>query len=252
MRILLTNDDGYGAPGLDVLTKYLVTASERAGGAHEIVVIAPETERSGVSHAMSLRNPLKVRKLETDRYTCSGTPADCVIVAGLKVMEGEVDLVISGINRGPNLGTDIIYSGTCGAARQAALVGIPAIAVSCARYAEPLDYRAGAAFVANNLDKLISIWRPDSFININAPSSGDESLPARWSIPGRNRYHDTMKSFEGAEGYLYCYLAEGRSERAFDPASDHHAVQDGFIALSLVNIHPEAAHPAEWNGSAFS
>lgn len=251
MRILLTNDDGYGAPGLAVLLKYLIEVSERSAGAHEIVVIAPETERSGVSHAMSLRNPLKVRMLEEGRYTCSGTPADCVIVAGLKVMEGKVDLVISGINRGPNLGTDIIYSGTCGAARQAALAGIPAIAVSCARYAEPLDYRAGAAFIAANLDRLVATWKPDSFINVNAPSSENERLPARWAIPGRNRYHDTMKSFEGAEGYLYCYLAEGRSERAFDPISDHHAVQDGFIALSLVNINPEAAHPAEWNGSAF-
>jgi 5'-nucleotidase len=251
MRILLTNDDGYGAPGLAVMLNYLEALSERSPGTHEIVVIAPETERSGVSHAMSLRNPLKVRMLEEGRYTCSGTPADCVIVAGLKVMEGKIDLVISGINRGPNLGTDIIYSGTCGAARQAALAGIPAIAVSCARYAEPLDYRAGAAFVAGNLDRLAATWKPDSFINVNAPSSGDERLPARWAIPGRNRYHDTMKSFEGAEGYLYCYLAEGRSERAFDPSSDHHAVQDGFIALSLVNIHPESAHPAEWNGSAF-
>lgn len=251
MRILLTNDDGYGAPGLEVLLHYLMAAPEPAGGAHEIVVIAPEVERSGVSHAMSLRNPLKIREVDKGRYTCSGTPADCVIVAGLKVMEKGVDVVISGINRGPNLGTDIIYSGTCGAARQAALVGIPAIAISCARYVEPLDYRAGAAFVASHLEKLVSTWKPDSFVNINAPSSDDESLPARWAVPGRNHYHDTMRSFEGAAGYTYCYLAEGRSERAFNPDSDHHAVQDGFIALSLVNIHPEAAHPAEWNGSTF-
>src|SRR3989339_1996642 len=180
MRILVTNDDGIDAEGLDILVTYLKAASERSGSRHEITVIAPEGERSGVSHAMTLRHPTKVKKLSESTYTCSGTPADCVIVARLGIMEGRPDLVISGINRGPNLGTDIIYSGTCGAARQAALVGIPAMAVSCAQYAQPLDYRACAAFVANNLDRLVAAWKADSFININGPSSSDENLPGRW------------------------------------------------------------------------
>jgi len=252
MRILVTNDDGIDAEGLDILVTYLRAASERSGSRHEITVIAPEGERSGVSHAMTLRHPTKVKKLSESTYTCSGTPADCVIVARLGIMEGRPDLVISGINRGPNLGTDIIYSGTCGAARQAALVGIPAMAVSCAQYAQPLDYRACAAFVANNLDRLVAAWKADSFININGPSSSDENLPGRWAIPGRNRYYDNLKCFDGADGYKYCFLADGRSEREFDTASDHHAVTEGHIAVSLVNIHPEAAHPAAWNGSPFS
>jgi len=252
MRILLTNDDGIDAEGLDVLESYLKAVTASDGKKHEIVVIAPEGERSGVSHAMTLRRPTKVKKLSEGIYTCSGTPADCVIVAGLKVMDGMPDLVISGINRGPNLGTDIIYSGTCGAARQAALVGIPAIAVSCAKYQPPLDYRACAAFVAHNLDQLIAAWKANSFINVNGPSSSDESLSARWTVPGRNKYYDNLKCFDGADGYTYCFLAEGRNERAFDLQSDHHAVSEGFIALSLVNIHPEAAHPAAWNGSVFS
>lgn len=251
MRILVTNDDGIDAEGLEVLVSYLKKASEKSGSHHEIVVLAPEGERSGVSHGMTLRRPTKVRKLSEGTYTCSGTPADCIIVAGLGVMPGLPDLVISGINRGPNLGTDIIYSGTCGAARQAALVGIPAIAVSCAQYHPPLEYRACAAFVANNLDLLVSTWKSDSFININGPSSDDEHLLARWSNPGRNKYYDNLKCFDGADGYTYCFLAEGRNERTFDPQSDHHAVSEGFIAISLVNIHPEAAHPAEWNGTIF-
>lgn len=252
MRILVTNDDGIDAEGLDVLVSYLKKASEKSGVNHEIVVIAPESERSGASHAMTLRHPTKVKKLSEGSYTCSGTPADCVIVAGLGVMKDKPELVISGINRGPNLGTDIIYSGTCGAARQAALVGIPAIAVSCAKYNPPLDYIACAAFVANNLDLLVAKWKEDSFININGPSSSDENLPARWAIPGRNKYYDNLKCFDGADGYTYCFLAEGRNERTFDISSDHHAVSEGAIAVSLVSIHPEAAHPVEWNGSVFS
>ena len=252
MRILVTNDDGINAEGLDVLVSYLKGISEKTGADHEIFVVAPDGERSGVSHGMTLRRPTKVRKLSHNTYTCSGTPADCIIVAGLQVMTEKPDLVISGINRGPNLGTDIIYSGTCGAARQAALVGIPAIAVSCAKYNEPLDYRACASFVARNLDALVEAWKPDSFVNINAPSSGDETLSARWTIPGRNKYYDNLKCFEGADGYTYCFLAEGRNERTYDPFSDHHAVSLGDIAISLINIHPEAAHPSEWNGLQFA
>jgi len=251
MRILVTNDDGIDAEGLDVLVRHLKAAKGKGGAEHEIIVIAPEEERSGVSHSMTLRHPTKVKKLSEGVYSCSGTPADCIIVAGLWVMKEKPDLVISGINRGPNLGTDIIYSGTCGAARQAALVGIPAIAVSCAHYIPPLDYTACAAFVANNLDRLMAAWKADSFINVNGPSSDGMAIPARWTIPGRNRYNDNLKCFEGADGYTYCFLAEGRNERSFDTKSDHHAIAEGNIALSLIGIHPEAAHPAEWNGSVF-
>jgi len=252
MRILVTNDDGIEADGLKVLVEYLKKISDRNGSAHEIVVVAPESERSGVSNAMTLRRPTKIRQVAHATYTCSGTPADCIIVAGLQVMGERPDLVISGINRGPNLGTDIIYSGTCGAARQAALVGIPAIAVSCAQYKDPLDYRACAAFVAFKLEALVAAWKPDSFVNINGPSSDSESLVARWTIPGRNKYYDNLKCFEGPDGYTYCFLAEGRNERTYDPFSDHHAVSLGNIAISLVNLHPEAAHPTEWNGLEFA
>ena len=137
MRILVTNDDGIDAEGLAVLVQFL--SDESYGGkGREIVVLAPEAERSGVSHAMTLRRPTKVRKLNEGYYSCSGTPADCVIVAGLGVLPWMPDLVVSGINRGPNMGTDIVYSGTCGAARQAALAGVPAIAVSCAAPGLPL------------------------------------------------------------------------------------------------------------------
>jgi 5'-nucleotidase len=252
MKILVTNDDGIDAEGLDILVAYLKAMNDATDAGHRIVVIAPEGERSGVSHSMTLRHPTKIKKLSEDVYTCSGTPADCIIVAGLGILKWQPDLVISGINRGPNMGTDIIYSGTCGAARQAALAGIPAIAVSCARYNPPLDYRACAAFVANNLDSLTASWREDCFININGPSSSDETLAGKWTVPGRNRYYDHLKCFDGADGYTYCFLAGGKSERDFNPLSDHQAVEEGFMALTLVNIHPEAIHPEEWTGREFN
>ena len=252
MRILVTNDDGIDAEGLDVLVRYLKASKGNSGAEHEITVIAPAEERSGVSHSMTLRHPTKVKELSAGVYSCSGTPADCIIVAGLWVMKEKPDLVVSGINRGPNLGTNIIYSGTCGAARQAALVGIPAIAVSCAQYLPPLDYSACAAFVANNLERLLAAWQADTFINVNGPSSNDTSIQARWTIPGRNLYHDSLKCFDGADGYTYCFLTDGHNERTFDAMSDHHAVAEGNIAMSLIGIHPEAAHPTGWNGSIFA
>lgn len=250
MRILVTNDDGIDAEGLAVLVQFL--SDESYGGkGREIVVLAPEAERSGVSHAMTLRRPTKVRKLNEGYYSCSGTPADCVIVAGLGVLPWMPDLVVSGINRGPNMGTDIVYSGTCGAARQAALAGVPAIAVSCAQYTPPLDYRCCASFVAGNLEALMKLWREGSFININCPSADETQRPARWTVPGINRYHDALSCFDGLDGYRYCFLGEGKSERLPNPISDHQAVLDGEIALSLIDIHPAAVQPESWNGKRF-
>lgn len=253
MNILVTNDDGIAAEGLEALVAELKKIRGPDGERkHAITVIAPDTERSGVSHGMTLRHPTKVRRLSEGLYSCSGTPADCVIVAGLGVVSEKIDLVVSGINRGPNLGTDIVYSGTCAAARQAALVGIPAIAVSCAANREPLHYGAAAAFVASSLEMLLAAWKPDCFVNVNAPSSQEAGLEAVWSKPGRNHYNDILKCFDGVDGYTYCFLAEGRQERTPDELSDHHAVAQGKVALSLIDINPRASHPEDWNGRTFN
>ena len=249
MRILLTNDDGIQADGLHALFDALKGLKGTNGNPiHEIWTVAPEHERSGVSHAMTLRKPTKVKKLGDFTYSCSGTPADCIIVAGLGVLRETPDVVISGINRGPNLGTDIIYSGTCGAARQAALVGIPAIAISCAALGDTLEYRGLTSFLAAHLEKLVDLWRPDSFVNINGPSSACEDLRAIWTTPGKNRYIDNLKCFDGSDGYTYCFLAEGKQERVPDGASDHHAISEGFIAISLVETQPRAAQDPSLNG----
>lgn len=250
MRILLTNDDGIQSDGLYALIDALAKLRDMNGKPlHEIWVVAPEHERSGVSHAMTLKKPTKLRRLGDFRYSCSGTPADCIIVAGLGVLQDAPDLVISGINRGPNLGTDIIYSGTCGAARQAALEGIPAIAISCAAFGDDLEYQGLTAFLAGNLDRIVSLWKPDSFININGPSTACTDLKAIWTNPGKNRYRDNLKCFDGVDGYTYCFLAEGRQERTPDIYSDHHAISQGNIAISLIEIHPRAFHDPSLNGS---
>lgn len=234
MKILITNDDGVHAEGL----KALVASLKKD---HEICVLAPDQERSGVSHAMTLRNPGKIRKLGESEYSCSGTPADCVILACLGAVDFQPDVVISGINRGPNLGTDIIYSGTCGAARQAALVGLPGIAVSCASYRDPLLYGAAASFVRRHLARLVELCGPDCFMNINAPSSDDDTLPGEWTVPSVRRYKDRLKSFEAPDGYSYCFLSDGRIETMDGAGTDHGAVAAGRVAVSSVLVYPQVS-----------
>jgi 5'-nucleotidase len=239
MTILLTNDDGYASEGIRVLAEAL-----RSQG-HETWVFAPDAERSGQSHAMTLRHPLKLRRHAEREYSCSGTPADCVILAGHGVLPCKPEAVISGINRGPNLGTDLVYSGTAAAARQASMLGIPGIALSLAEFREPFLYDGLAYTVAEGLEELLRLWNPEVFINVNAPSGPAERRFAfRESRPCRRTYHDTLKVFDGADGHSYCFFTDGRVESVEAEGSDERAVRDGYASVSRVLVYP-VAEPAE-------
>lgn len=234
MKILLTNDDGYMAEGILAL-------EESLSKGHEVWILAPDGERSGMSHAMSLRHPLKVRKIAERRYTCSGTPADCVILSAHGVMPFSPDIVVSGINRGPNLGTDLVYSGTAAAARQAAMVGLPGIAVSLASYAAPFRYKALAELLASRLDEFIELWSPDVFINLNAPDATDGTVyEIEETVPSRRRYRDTLKFFEGPDGYSYCFFGEGTIETDPETGTDEDAVRRGLASMTRVAVYPHA------------
>ncbi len=250
MVILVTNDDGVHARGLKVLVEALQSIRTEDGiPRHTVYVVAPDDERSGVSHSMTLQRPARVRKLSDYRYSCSGTPADCVIISGLWLLDNKPDLVISGINDGPNLGNDIVYSGTCGAARQAAFGGIPAIAVSCASYGPNIDYRGCASFVAAHLDGLRSLWKAETFVNVNGPSSDRNDLVALWAHPGNNSYSDTLTKIERKNGDIYFILGEGTQSRPNDEASDHEIVTRGYISVGLIGIHPVSAHDPSLDGT---
>lgn len=237
MRILITNDDGIDAPGIKVLAAELSRE-------HEVLVIAPDRERSGVSHAINLQHPGSLSQRGEREWACSGTPADCVFLAQLGALPFIPEAVVAGINRGPNLGTDIVYSGTCGAVRQAALFGTPGIAVSCAGRREPLEYLGAASFVRRNFSLLLSHCTAESFINVNAPSSADEALAGRWTRPGLRKYHDRIQVFDAPDKKRYCFLVGGQTETVHDPASDYEAVEEGFVAVSPVLIHPQV--PADF------
>jgi 5'-nucleotidase len=162
--ILLTNDDGIEAAGLRAL-------EEALQGLGRIVVLAPDRERSAVSHGLTIREPLELTRLDDDHYRLSGTPADCVLYALTRLLSPAPDLVVSGINHGANLGDDIMYSGTVAAAREAAHHGIPAIACSQAYDELPISFERGKPFIRTLVETTLSGLHPPSLcLNVNIPT----------------------------------------------------------------------------------
>ena len=164
MNILITNDDGYEAEGIKVL-------AEELSKNHNVYVLAPSTNRSAVSNCLSVHNSLEVKKVSDNVWSCSGFPADCVSIAVQSSLFKDVkfDGVISGINKGPNLGTDIIFSGTCAAARQACMYRIPGVALSLDSNSKnylddsTFNYELLADFVSKNLEKILEISKKTDF-----------------------------------------------------------------------------------------
>ncbi len=175
MNILLTNDDGYQAEGLKVLEETLLAFG------HKVWVCAPFVERSGQSHAMTLKDKVTFTRYDEYHYYCSGTPADCVLYGVMgKVVDVEFDLIVSGINHDYNASTGILYSGTVGAAREATLRNHKAIAIS-AHLDEDINkfpFKEAATFLAENLEEFMSFCTPNVLLNINVPPKTD----GRWEV----------------------------------------------------------------------
>lgn len=230
MKILLTNDDGIHAEGLLALVKYLEKK-------HEVWVVAPDRNRSGVSHGITMAEPLKLCQLAENRFSCSGVPADCTFTAINGILNEYPDVVISGINKGPNLGTDIIFSGTAAAARQASFYGIPGIAVSLASFEEPLDYSALADFVSKNIEKLVTLCEKDIFLNINAASL-DSYKGYKLTSLSKRSYQDKVSLYNAPNGKFYSFFLGGGVESFGDENSDEKATAQGYISISRVLSQP--------------
>jgi len=171
--ILVTNDDGINAPGLKVLEKIAKSL------AREVWVVAPETEQSGASHSLTLTQPLRMRRLGAQRYAVSGSPTDCVLFAICNLMtDNPPDLVLSGVNRGANIGDDVTYSGTVAAAMEATILEVPAIAMSQASNDENVAHWPTAAkFGTEIVLRLVEAgWSDDIFMNVNFPNCKPEDV----------------------------------------------------------------------------
>ncbi len=229
MKILLTNDDGFGAQGLEALIAAFSVH-------HDVWVVAPDQDRSGVSHGFTMNVPLCIKTQASQQFACSGLPADCTDVGIKKIVTGKPDVVVSGINKGANLGTDIVYSGTAAAARHACMHGIPGIAVSLSSDGH-WDYIPLASFVANNIEQLIQLHEKDVFININA-SDKDILKGCKYTIPARRNYQDVPEFFTAPNGHTYSFFNGAPVQTDLIEGTDYTAVHNGYISISRVLAQP--------------
>lgn len=243
MTILLTNDDGIYSPGLTALQEEFSTY-------HDVWTVAPDGERSGYSNSITISEPIRCTQVDERRYASSGTPADCVILATRGAIPVMPEVVISGINIGPNLGSDIVYSGTCAAARQAAYRSIPGIAVSLNSFHAPFHFAPVAQFVAKHLDELLELWNEDHFINVNAPNLAEPRGTAI-TTPAMRRYDDVLLPFEPPRGGTYYFVDGKPAEATIEAGTDWHAVEHGLVSVSPIMLNP-VNHAVEANYRSMS
>ncbi len=230
MNILLTNDDGIESEGLHILADALRTF-------HDVWITAPEHERSAASHAISLKKEVEITSLNERTSTCSGTPADCILFSLAGILPIIPDVVISGINRGLNIGIDTIYSGTVAAARQAALSGIPAVAVSAAGQAPPFPFNQAAEFIVRNLEMLIRSWNDHTVISVNVPQQGNGAWAAA-SLSKLGYSNRVRKVSQNGKAASYELFGEPASSGEVLPDSDWTVLQAGFIAVTPIHAYP--------------
>jgi 5'-nucleotidase len=221
--ILLTNDDGVHAPGIRALAEVL-------GGLGEVWMVAPDREASASSHSLTLKHPLRAEKVEPRVLAVDGSPADCVNLAIVKLLPGRPALVVSGINRGGNLGDDVFYSGTVGAAREATFFGVPAIAVSLAARAD-LDYTPAAEFTRRLSGLVIERGLPErTLLNVNVPVGHPTGVAV--TVQGRRSHEGTILEGLDPRNHTYYWIEEGRDHWVSDQMSDIFAIRSGLISVS--------------------
>lgn len=230
MRILLSNDDGYLAPGLALL-------AESLKGYGDITVVAPDRDRSGASNSLTLDRPLRVHRADNGFYFVDGTPTDCVHLAITGLMSDEPDMIIAGINRGANLGDDVHYSGTVAAAMEGRFLGFPAIAVSL------------AGFRAKNFDTAIRVVtrllremedRPlpaDSILNINVPDIAYTDLSGYCCarLGHRHKSEPVVKS-QDPNGRTIYWVGPAGAEQDAGEGTDFHAVRNGYVSVTPLKV----------------
>ncbi|MEW5773694.1 MAG: 5'/3'-nucleotidase SurE [Thermodesulfobacteriota bacterium] len=231
MRILLTNDDGIHAVGLRAMFKALADAG------HQVRVVAPLTEQSAVGHAVTMSVPLKARAIKENGFSglgVTGTPVDCVKLGLTTLLADEpVDLVVSGINAGANVGVDILYSGTVAAATEAALMGLPALAVSMDDF-KPRDLSAQAAFAADLAARIPWSELPrQGMLNLNFPVHPWEDVKGLRLCPQTSAaYHDWYVTRQDPRGNAYYWLEGVIPKDQVSPGTDRALLWEGWMTLT--------------------
>lgn len=237
MRILLTNDDGIHAPGLDVLERIARQFSD------DIWIVAPAEEQSGAGHSLTLSRPVRLRQFDERRFAVSGTPTDSVMMALREVMPAAPDLILSGVNRGANLGDDVTYSGTVSAAIEGALAGIRSIALSQVYEKEGMGdtvpFAAAEEWGARVIQPLLGLpFAPRTLVNVNFPARPAADVQGIRVV--RQGFHDYARGsvVEGMDprGYRYFWFGLHGIEHTPGHQTDLEAIQDGYVSVTPLQL----------------
>ena len=237
MRILLTNDDGIHAPGLEVLERIARQFSD------DVWIVAPAEEQSGAGHSLTLNRPVRLRQHSERRFAVSGTPTDAVMMALRKVLPGKPDLLLSGVNRGANLGDDVTYSGTVSAAIEGALAGIRSIGLSQVYAKEGMGdtvpFAVAEAWGAKVIAPLLETpFAPRTLVNVNFPALAPEAVNGIRVV--RQGFHDYARGsvVEGTDprGYQYYWFGLHGIEHTAGHATDLEAIQDGYVSVTPLQL----------------
>ncbi len=230
--ILVTNDDGISAPGINALVQELNKIAE-------VVVVAPESEKSAVGHAITLSDPIRVSCYKKGKqwtgFAVSGTPADCVKIAVGALLERRPDMVVSGINLGSNAGINVIYSGTVSAATEGTILGIPSIAVSLTTYTDP-DFRTAARFAVKMVRLVLEKGLPDrTLLNINVPNlPEDEIQGTRITRQGMANFAEEFDKRVDPRNRVYYWMDGQKVDIKADDDVDDEAIKNGFISITPI------------------
>jgi 5'-nucleotidase len=234
-QILVTNDDGYRSEGILALADALAPLGD-------VTIVAPMEEASAIGHALTLKRPLRIEHMRDSVYAVDGTPTDCVNLAVTHILKKLPDMVVSGINKGYNLGDDVTYSGTVAGALEGALLGVPALAVSLKATRKTYDFsfaaQAAAALAASMFKRPLPAW---TFLNVNVPSG--EPKGTRVTVQAKRNHVTQITERHDPKGRPYYWIEEGQDEWEPHDRSDYQAVRDGYI--SVTPLHPDlTAHHA--------
>jgi 5'-nucleotidase len=234
-RILVTNDDGVHSPGIRALADALAPLGE-------VTIVAPIQEASAIGHALTLRRPLRIETIGPAVFAIDGTPTDCVNIAITHVIKAKPDLIVSGINKGWNLGDDVTYSGTVAGALEGALLMIPSIAVSAERVRDDAEYGPSAQAAAQIAEAVLERGMPKfTLLNINVPSGRNKGF--RVTVQAKRNHVTVVSERMDPRHRPYYWIEEGSNEWEPHDRSDYQAVRDGYI--SITPLQPDmTAHAA--------
>jgi 5'-nucleotidase len=235
MKILITNDDGIHSRGIHALVQELSQIAE-------LYLVAPDRERSGTGHSITVFDPIKVTKTTfpgvKQAWIVGGTPVDCTKIAIARLVEEKIDLVISGINHGPNLGSDVLYSGTVSAAAEAIIMGCPSLAISLDSHRSDSDFEFSARFARQLVTSLMH-WGIESktLVNINIPAIETSRIKGiKVCKLGQRNYDNLFEERQDPRGNTYYWMGGDVLQEEQEPDSDVYAVEHDYISVTPINL----------------